>query len=91
MTGFFTIVRGFSFRKESRMAFLRILVSIKTFDFVCEERSMCFSKSLAGKHQQMLQDGAQAQRGEKSERANDQHGADQKNREEWPGHGESAE
>jgi hypothetical protein len=91
MTGFFTIVRGFSFRKESRMAFRRILVSIKTFDFACEARSICSSKRLAGKHQQMFQDWPQAQRGEKSERANDQHGADQKDCEEWPGDWKSAE
>src|SRR5271165_4261023 len=95
MTGFLIIVRGFSFRKESTIAVFRIFASVSAFDFTWDARSMVSLeesslKCLAGKHQQMLQDGAKAQCREKGQRANNQNGANQQNAKERAGHGKSA-
>src|SRR5580692_12379655 len=96
MTGFLIIVRGFSLRKESTIAVFRIFVSVSAFDFTWDARSMVSleessSKCLAGEHQQMLENGTKAQCREESERAHNQYCADEQNREERPGHWESAE
>jgi hypothetical protein len=79
ITGFFISVRGFNFTNESQHARLAISASqIDLLFFVWAVMFSFISESLSRIHQQVLQDRAKAERGEKSQRPYDQdHGNQQ--------------
>src|SRR6266436_3847624 len=85
MTGFFTIKRGSSFQKESRMALRRILRSTKEVPFAWGFEVMGFSKRLSRVHHQMLENRPEAEGREKGQRADDENYGNKENSEEQPG------
>src|SRR5260221_11316740 len=91
MTGFLTIKRGSSFQNESTMALRRILRSPNEVPFACGFGVMGSSKGLSGVHQQVIENRPQAERREKSERADDDDHGNKKNGEERPGNREGAQ
>src|SRR5271167_1437256 len=88
ITGFFTINRGSSFRKESRIALRKILRSLIAVAFAVVV--IASSESLSGAHQQVLQNGAQAQRRQKRQCTHNQNHRYQQHREQRSRHGERA-
>src|ERR1700676_460624 len=87
ITGFFIRVRGSSFTKESRNARLAISASQMDLLFlIWAVMSSASSESLARIHQQVLQNRAQAECGEKGQRADDQNHGDQQAGEQRRGH-----
>src|ERR1700680_2056269 len=92
ITGFFIRVRGSSFTKESHIARLAISASQMDLLFlVWAVMSSASSESLARIHQQVLQNRTQAERGEKSQCANDQNHGDQQAAEQRRGHRECSQ
>src|SRR5215472_16672785 len=89
MTGFFTIVRGSSLRKESTMARDKIAVSTRDFFRIWAIGSIGLSKNLSSVHEQMLENRPETQRREEGERPNDEDCGDEQTAEECSGHGES--
>src|SRR5260370_30149631 len=77
ITGFFTIVRGFSLRNESKMARERMALSASDFFLICATGSIDTSESLACVHQQVFENRPQTQSRKKGESADDQNGRDQ--------------
>src|ERR1039457_6756687 len=78
ITGFFISVRGFSLANESPNARLAISASqIDLLFLVLIVMSSFSSESLARVHQQVLEDRAQAERGEKSQCADNQDDGDE--------------
>ena len=73
ITGFFIIVRGFSFRNASAIARLMIFGSHRDLFFVI---AVCHQNICPAHHEQMLNNRAQAQHGKEGQCANDQDHAD---------------
>src|ERR1700688_2248837 len=90
MTGFFMSVIGFSFTNESHVARRAIAPSQIDLLFLAWGVIDDSSESLSRVHQQVLEDRAQAECREKSERANDQNDGNQQACEQWRGHRERA-
>src|ERR1700730_1726746 len=87
ITGFFISVRGFSFTYESQNARVAICASQIDLPFLAwAVMSFSSSKSLARIHQQMFENRAEAEGGEKSQRANDQNYGDEQAGEQRCGH-----
>src|SRR5713226_2884128 len=88
ITGFLTMVRGFNFRKDSKTAVRRILVSVSEIALCCGWSAMSSSESLSGMHQQVLENRTQAERREKCERAHNQNGGNEQSCEQRASNGE---
>src|SRR5258708_3116595 len=71
------MLRGSSFRKESRIARERMALSASDFFLIEPTGSMDTSKSLSCIHQQMFKNRPETQSWEKRKSANDQNGRDQ--------------
>src|ERR1700675_3273942 len=69
MTGFLTIVRGFSLVKESTIARETIFLSARGLALAWDVWSMDSSEGFSGEHQQVFQDRSEAERRKKCERA----------------------
>src|SRR5262245_10526774 len=80
ITGFRTWTPGVSFRNESMMARRRMGPSKSGRDFECV--GMFRLSSLGGRHDEMLDDRSQRQRGNERERSNEHHHPDQQRDEE---------
>src|ERR1700722_18798028 len=92
ITGFLTMPRGSSLRTESISAWPRISVFQRDFFSsmtVHFDYSKCELENLTCLQQQVLQNGAHAQRREECQRAQNQNHADEQNREEGTVHRES--
>src|SRR5437660_3971313 len=72
ITGFLTIVRGFNFRNESRMAVRRIFPSPRDIALCCACSGMAASENLSSKHHQVLKNRAKTERRKKCKRAHNQ-------------------
>src|ERR1700674_1760906 len=92
ITGFLMSVRGLSLANESQNARLAIFAShIDLPFFIWAVMSSSSSESLARVHQQVLQNRAQAEGGEKGQCANDQNDGDQQASEQRSRHRERAQ
>src|SRR5690348_11118531 len=90
MTGFFSISRGSSLRKESATARDRIAASGSDFLRMRATESMATSKDLSRVHQQMFENRPEAQGREKRERADDHDSRYKQAAEERAGDGKGA-
>src|SRR4029453_2604844 len=79
MTGFLTIRRGFSFLNASPMAGPTMFQSKSDAGFCVMPFWISILEKFSALHQEVLNDWPERQRGEKVERANQQHGAEQQN------------
>src|SRR6516162_3368445 len=85
ITGFFDMIRGFSFQNDSTIAVRRIFRSVIDALFAVA-LVMVSSKRLPRVHQEMLEDRSQTQRGEKRQRAHNQDYGNQQHREQRAGY-----
>src|ERR1051325_4261695 len=90
ITGFFTIVRGFSYRLESITARESMAVSASDFFLICATGSMDTLKNLSCIHQQVCEYRPETQSRKECKGAHDHDGRNEKATEEGPGNGECA-
>src|SRR5712692_2656447 len=88
MTGFFTMMRGCSFANESTIARITIFLSASGLALSWAETFIKSSKRLSCDHEQVLENWAQTQSREESQRAHNQNGGDQQGGKESAGNRE---
>src|SRR5215813_9032376 len=89
MTGFFTIIRGSSLRKESTMARDKIAVSARDFFRIWAIGSISPLENLSCVHEQMLENRPKAKGRKEGESPNDENRGDEQTAEERSSDGES--